>query len=61
VLDRAGQKITTGTRVISVIMPHIQGIKEQPWRNYLTNIDTVEKATGYDLMANVPMNVQKLI
>jgi len=61
VLNRARERITAGTRAISVIMPNVQGIKEQPWRSYLTNIDVVEKATGYDFLANVPVDVQKEI
>jgi endonuclease G len=61
VLNRAGERITRETRAIAVIMPNIQGIKEQPWRSYLTNIDAIEKATGYDLLSNLPINVQKVI
>jgi len=61
VLDYAGERISKGTRAISVIMPNIQGIKEQPWRSYLTSIDAIEKATGYNLLSNVSVNVQKVI
>jgi endonuclease G len=61
VLNRAGEKVEKGTRAITVIMPNIQGIKEESWRSYLTSIDAVEKATGYDLLANVPVDVQKVI
>ena len=31
------------------------------WRSYLTSIYVVEKATGYDLLANVVVDVQKVI
>jgi endonuclease G len=61
VLNRVGEKIGMGTRAISVIMPNVQGIKEESWRSYLTSIDAVEKATGYDLLSNVPVDVQKVI
>jgi endonuclease G len=61
VLDHAGEKIGKGARVISVIIPNVQGIKEQSWRSYLSSIDAVEKATGYDLLSNVPVDVQKVI
>jgi len=61
VLNRVGERITAGTRAISVIMPNVQGIKEESWRSYLTNIDAVEKATGYDLLSNVAVDVQKVI
>ena len=42
-------------------MPNVQGIKEESWRKYLTSIDTIEKATGYNLLPNVPATIQKVI
>ncbi len=61
VLNRAGERITAETRTIAVIMPNVQGIKEESWRSYLTSIDAVEKATSYNLLSNVSVDVQKVI
>jgi endonuclease G len=61
VLNRAGERIGKETRAIAVIMPNVQGIKEDPWRKYLTSIDTIEKATGYNLLSNVPVDIQSVV
>jgi len=61
VLNRVGERIGKGTRAIAVIMPNVQGIKEQPWRSYVTSIDAVEQATGYNLLSNVSVDVKKVI
>jgi len=61
VLNRVGERITRETRAIAVIMPNVQGIKEDPWRKYLTNIDAVEKATGYNLLSNISVDIQKVV
>jgi endonuclease G, mitochondrial len=50
--------ITSKTRVIAVMMPNEQGIKDMPWQNYRVSVDAVEAITGYDLLSTVPKRTQ---
>lgn len=64
VSDRPGlglANITERTRVIAVIMPNEQGIKDTNWRQYRRAVDQVEELTGYDLFSNIPKLVQTAI
>jgi len=54
-------RVSCTTRSIAVIMPNVQGIRNTPWDNYLTTVDTVEVLTGYDLFSNLPLSVQYCI
>ncbi len=51
-------RVSCSTRSIAVIMPNVQGIRNDPWQNYLTTVDAVEALTGYDLYSNLPPSVQ---
>ena len=53
------QRIDEQTLVIAVDMPNRQGIRDTGWQEYLTTVDQIEQATGYDLLANVNPNVQE--
>ena len=53
--------ITERTRVIAVIMPNEQGIKDTSWREYRRSVDQVEELTGYNLFSNIPEVVQNAI
>jgi endonuclease G, mitochondrial len=53
--------VTDKTRVIAVIMPNKQGIKEENWRDYRVSVDQVEELTGYDLLPNVAKSIQDAI
>ncbi len=64
VSDRPGSGlagITEQTRVIAVIMPNQQGIKNTSWREYRRSVDQVEELTGYDLFSNIPELIQTAI
>jgi endonuclease G, mitochondrial len=37
------------------------GVGIHPWTDYLTSVDAIEKATGYDFLSNVPKAVQAVI
>jgi endonuclease G, mitochondrial len=52
------QRIENGTRVIAVDVPNVNGIKEHSWRRYITTVDAIEQATGYDFLSSVPMDTQ---
>jgi len=54
-------RVTTSTRVIAVIMPNVQGIRNNDWRQYRTTVDSIEAATGYDFLSNVPPSIQSVI
>ena len=54
-------RISPATRTIAVMMPNIQGIRDDDWEDYLTTVDAVEAATGYDFFANVPDAIENSI
>jgi hypothetical protein len=54
-------RVTCTTRVITVRMPNVQGIREDDWHNYLTSVDDIESHTGYDLFSNLPASIQRCI
>jgi DNA/RNA endonuclease G (NUC1) len=54
-------RVTCSTRTIAIIMPNVQGIRSDPWENYLTTVDAVEALTGYDFFSNLPPAVQACI
>jgi len=55
------QAIRNDTRVITVIMPNVQGIKNDDWRSYRQSVDTLEQITGYDFLSNVPLPIQTIL
>jgi DNA/RNA endonuclease G (NUC1) len=59
--DNDLSRVTAATRTIAIIMPNAQGIRNDPWQNYLTTVDAVETLTGYDFFANVPDAVENSI
>ncbi len=54
-------RVTAATRTIAVIMPNVQGIRNNDWTTYLTTVDAVEALTGYDFFANVPDAIENAI
>jgi endonuclease G, mitochondrial len=54
-------RAAASTRTIAVVMPNIQGIRNDDWHNYLTTIDAVETLTGYDFFENVSDIVENAI
>jgi endonuclease G, mitochondrial len=64
VLLERGQKakdVSENTVIIAAIMPNVEGIAREQWRQYQTTVDDIERATGYDFLTAVPVNVQKVI
>jgi len=53
--------INEKARVIAVDMPNVNGIKNADWQVYRTTVRAIEKATGYNLLANLPPNVQEAL
>lgn len=54
-------RVDCSTRTIAVIMPNIQGIRNNPWQNYLTSVDAVEALTGYDFYQNLPDQYERCV
>jgi len=59
--DNDVSRVTASTRTIAVIMPNVQGIRDNDWHFYLTTVDAVEQQTGYDFFANVPDAIENAI
>jgi len=55
------QRVTCSSRALAVIMPNVQGIRNDDWHSYITTVDAVEQLTGYDLFSNLPPAVQACI
>jgi DNA/RNA endonuclease G (NUC1) len=54
-------RVTCGTRTIAVLMPNVQGIRNDNWEKYLTTVDQIESLTGYDFFANLPDGVEHCV
>jgi DNA/RNA endonuclease G (NUC1) len=54
-------RVTASSRTIAILMPNTQGIRNNPWQNYLTTVDNIEALTGYDFFANVPDAIENSI
>ena len=54
-------RVTAASRTIAVIMPNVQGIRNDDWQNYITTVDAVEALTGYDFFENVADAVENAI
>ncbi len=64
VLDTPGSGVngvTSNTRVITVDIPNIQGVRTADWRNYRISVDTLEARTGYNFFSLVPTTTQNTI
>lgn len=40
-------RITDSTRVIAVSIPNVQGVRSDPWQNYLTSVNQLQANTGF--------------
>jgi endonuclease G, mitochondrial len=64
VLDRPNSGVAgvdRNTRTIAVIVPNKQGIKFDPWQQYITSVQDVEKLTGYKFFTNIPADIREVI
>lgn len=58
--ERAGD-VTNQTEIVSVIMPNERGVGDHEWTDFLTTVDAVEQASGYDFLNAVPEPVARVI
>lgn len=66
VLDSVGQgpsNVTSSTRVIAVMMPNedSQISRTASWKSFRVSVDSIEAATGYDFLSDVPTSVQAVV
>ncbi len=54
-------RISTSTRVIAIDMPNVQGVNSHSWDYYRTTVDAIESSTGFDLLSNVPTDIQAVL
>lgn len=48
-------------QVVAVIMPNRPGIRAADWQDFVTTINAVEAASGYDLLALLPDHVERVV
>ncbi|QYA27061.1 DNA/RNA non-specific endonuclease [Gramella sp. MT6] len=53
-------RVTTSTRVIAIDMPNSNSVTSD-WTQYLTTVDDIEAATGYDFFDLVPDSIENVI
>lgn len=55
---RSLDEVTASDRVIAVLMPNIQGVRQRDWREFRRSVDQIEQITGYDFMAALPDDLE---
>ncbi len=51
--DNDADRVGKTTRVIAVIMPNVQGIRNNSWQQYRTNVRQVERLTGLNFFTGI--------
>jgi endonuclease G, mitochondrial len=53
--------VDESTQVLAVLMPNQRGVGDHQWSEYLTTVDAIEQASGYDFLNAIPERVQRVI
>jgi len=53
--------VDESTQVLAALMPNQRGVGEREWTQYLTSVDAIEQASGYDFLNAVSERVQRVI
>ncbi|WP_262707476.1 DNA/RNA non-specific endonuclease [Rufibacter latericius] len=53
-------RVATNTRIIAVNTPNINSINSY-WGTYRTTVDAIEAATGYDLLSQLPDQIEAVL
>ena len=54
--------INAKTEVIAVMMKNgVYGKSNNSWELYTTSIDDIEQSTGYDVLSNLPDNIEEIL
>jgi endonuclease G len=54
-------RITNSTRVIAVNIPNIQGIRTDPWQNYMTSVNQLQTNTGFNFFTTLNTNLATIL
>jgi endonuclease G len=60
VLGHASTNVTA-TPVYAVVMSNAGEVKGHKWTEYMTSVDEVEQATGYDFLAALPDDIEDVV
>ena len=55
------QRISAQARVVAVWMPNTNTAGDEQWADYRVSVDEIEQRTGYDLLSDLPVGVQRTI
>jgi len=55
------KKATKKTKVIAVVMPNKQGVRRDPWEEYVTTVRHIENSTGYNFFSNLDDELQEIL
>jgi len=58
--DNDVARINANTRIIAIDTPNINTLAPS-WGDYRTTVDAIEQVTGYDLLSNLPVEVQAVL
>jgi DNA/RNA endonuclease G (NUC1) len=50
----AVSRITPSTRIITIKIPNIAGVRSTPWQNFVTSVAQIEADTGYTFLTALP-------
>ena len=53
-------RVNADTRILAVDTPNDNTI-DTDWKKYITTVDAIEKATSYDLLSKLPLDIQKAL
>ena len=53
----AASRITSSTRVISVKIPNVSGVRSDPWTNYVTSANQIQADTGFTFFTSLSASV----
>lgn len=55
------RNITTTTPIIAVVMPNIEGIRNDDWEKYQTTVRRIEGSTKYNFLDFLPNHIENVI
>jgi len=58
---QGARDVNDHTEVVAALMPNQREVGGHAWTEYLTSVDAIERASGYDFLNAVPERVQRVI
>ena len=56
-----GWDALAGLSIMAVNMPNVAGVRNDPWAKYLTTVESIETATGYTFLSQLPAGMRAAI